>query len=164
MKKFVNFYIVLLVLFIVLGLFGISITNDKETEDVIEKNVLENTPGYETMLAISEMTKEQQLQDAVLDIQVTPEKNNEIVLVKMQSSEFMTADILLKDSYNMLVKIANSPQIAEFTFVWYQVINSENTEVLTMTFDRAALDQLQAVSYKDLATIATVFEQHSELK
>lgn len=163
MQKFVKFYIILLAIFIGLGLLGFSIKKDETKEDA-EATAIENTPGYATMAAINEMTKEQQLQDAVLDIQVLPDKNNEIVLVKMQSSEFMNADILLKDSYNMLKNIAQSKQIVEMTFVWHQVLHNKNTEVLSMTFDRTALDKIQDISYNELSSIATKFEQHSEFK
>lgn len=163
-QKFVKFYIILIAIFIGLGLLGFSITKDDKTPEELEAKTIKQTPGYATMIEISEMTKEQQLQDAVLDIQVQPDQNKDIALVKLQSSEFMSSDILLKDSYNMLQNIAQSKQIAEITFVWYQVIQNKNTEVLTMTFDRTALDQINNVSYTDLSSIATDFEQHSELQ
>ena len=164
MQKFVKFYILLLVIFIGLGLLGFSITKDDEVSDELEAQAIKQTPGYETMLAISEMTKEQQLQDAVLDIQVQPDQNNDIVLIKLQSSEFMSSDILLKDTYNMLQNIAQSKKIAEITFIWYQVLHNKNTEVLTMTFDRTSLDQISKVSHTDLSNIATNYEQHSEFQ
>ena len=164
MRKFVKFYIILLVIFIGLGLLGFSITKDAETPEELEAKTMQQTPGYATMVAISEMTKEQQLQDAVLDIQVQPDQDHDIALVKLQSSEFMNSDILLKDSYNMLQNIALSKQIAEITLVWYQVIDNNNTEVLTMTFDRTALDQISDVSYSDLSSMAKAYEKHSELQ
>ncbi|WP_042471306.1 hypothetical protein [Bacillus ndiopicus] len=160
MKKFVNFYLILLVLFIVVGISGFSSSKNKNPEQTVEEIALEKTPGYATMRTIEEMTKDQQLENAVLDIQVTPKKNEEVVVVEMQSSEFMSFDTLLKDSYNMLAKIADAPQITEFTFIWQQPVKNKNHVVLSMTFDRAGLDKIPTIAYSDLASIANTFEQY----
>ncbi|MCT6925866.1 hypothetical protein [Metasolibacillus sp.] len=160
MKKFVNFYLLLLVVFIIVGISGFSFSKNENPEQAVEELALENTPGYATMRTIEEMTKEQQLEDAILDIQVTPKLDAETVVMEMQSSEFMSQDTLLKDSYNMLVKIADEPQITEFTFIWHQPVKNKNQVVLSMSFDRVALNQLPTITYSDLASIAKTFEQY----
>ncbi|KYG90872.1 hypothetical protein MHH70_07715 [Metasolibacillus sp. FSL H7-0170] len=159
MKKFVNFYLLIVVLFIIVGLSGFSSSKKENPEQAVEEIALENTPGYATMRAIEAMTKEQQLENAILDIQVIPKPNEEIVIVEMQSSEFMSLDTLLKDSYNMLIKISDVPQITEFTFIWQQPVNNKNHVALSMTFDRAGLDKIPTVAYSDLASIAKDFKQ-----
>ncbi|MEC1178778.1 hypothetical protein P9B03_09815 [Metasolibacillus meyeri] len=160
MKKFVNIYLFLLVVFIIVGISGFSFSKNENPEQVVEELALENTPGYATMRTIEEMTKDQQLENAILDIQVTPKPDGETVMLEMQSSEFMSLDTLLKDSYNMLVKIADESQIAEFTFIWQQPVKNKNQIALSMTFDRAGLDQLSTVTHNNLASIAKNYEQH----
>lgn len=159
MKKFVNFYVLALIIFIIVGVSGFSFSKTDNPEQEIEQLALEKTPGYATMRAIEQMTKEQQLENAILDIQVTPKEDGEIVQVDMQSSEFMSEKTLLKDSYNMLLNIAEQPQITAFTFIWHQPVKNKNKVVLTMSFDRQALDKVKAVHYEKLPEIATDFQK-----
>ncbi len=84
-------------------------------------------------------------------------------MLQLQTTEFLTEDILLKNTYNLLQDIRQIETIDTFTVAWFALINSENTEVLTMTFDRQALQQAATISYKELPSIVTDYKKHESL-
>ena len=156
-RKFTKLYIVLLFALIVIGsvTFFISNTPSEEQLQQAEEVAKEKTPGYETMTTVAQIANTHLLENAILNIQVTPKEQKEVVLLQLQTTEFVTEDMLLKNTYNLLQDIQQIKTLDTLTVAWFAVINSENTEVLTMTFNDEALQQVATISYKDLPSIVT---------
>ncbi len=84
-------------------------------------------------------------------------------MLQLQTTEFLTEDILLKNTYNLLQDIRQIETINTFTVTWFALITSENTELLTLTFNRQALEQVAKISYNELPNIATDYKKHESL-
>ena len=164
-RKLTNLYMVLLLGLIVIGgvTFFISGTPSKEQQQKSEELTMQKTPGYETMMNVAHIANTHLLENAILDIQVTPMDDKEDVLLQLQTTEFLTEDILLKNTYNLLHDIREIETIDQFTIAWLALINGENTEVLTMTFNQQALQQATTVSYTELPNIVTNYRKHESL-
>ena len=164
-RKFTKLYIVLLLAFIGIGsvAFFISKTPSEEQLQQVEEMAKEKTPGYETMTTVAQIANTHLLENAILNIQVTPKESQEDVLLQLQTTEFLTEDMLLKNTYNLLQDIRQIETIGTFTIAWFAVINNENTEVLTMTFDHQALQQAATISYKELPNIVTGYQKYASL-
>ena len=156
-RKFTKLYIILLFAFIGIGsvTFFISNTPSEEQLQQAEEVTKEKTPGYETMTTVAQIANTHLLENAILNIQVTPKEQKEVVLLQLQTTEFVTEDMLLKNTYNLLQDIQQIKTLDTFTVAWFAVINNENTEVLTMTFNDEALQQVATISYKELPSIVT---------
>ena len=156
---------VLLLCLIVIGsvTFFISDAPSEEQQQKSEEMVMQKTPGYETMTAVAQITNTHLLENAILNIQVTPKDEKEDVLLQLQTTEFLTEDTLLKNTYNLLQDIRQIETIDTFTVAWFALIASENTEVLTLTFNRQALQQVATISYKELPSIVTDYKKHESL-
>ena len=165
-RKFTNFYIMLLVGLIVIGVetFFISDPPSEEQQQKSEEIAMQKTPGYETMSDVTQIANMKLLEDAILNIQVTPKDGKEDVLLQLQTTEFLTEDMLLKNTYNLLQDIREIETIHTFTVAWFMLIKSENTEILTLTFDRQALEQTATISYDELPNITTDYIKHESLK
>ena len=164
-RKFTKLYIILLLGLIVIGgvTFFRSGTLSEEQQQKSEELTMQKTPGYETMMNVAEIANTHLLENAILDIQVTPKDNQEDVLLQLQTTEFLTEDILLKNTYNLLQDIREIETIDSVTVAWFALINSENTEVLTLTFNRQALQQAATAAYNELPNIATDYRKHESL-
>jgi len=162
-RKFTKLYIVLLLALISIGsvTFFISNTPSEEQLQQSEEMAKETTPGYETMTTVAQIANTHLLENAILNIQVTPKEQKEDVLLQLQTTEFVTEDMLLKNTYNLLQDIRQIETLNTFTVAWFAVINGENTEVLTMTFNDEALQQVATISYKALPSIVT--DYHTSL-
>ena len=158
MKKFSKFYLIILVMFIISGLLARFFLNSTE-EDVQEAELeaAATIPGYETMLHIQQVATEQQLQDALINIEVAQQGELNSAVVHIQSNEYMTEEILLKDSYNMLTKLSNLEQLASVHFIWYKPVNNKNSVVLDFVLDNTMLNALSNYTYKDIPTIASSY-------
>ena len=165
-RKFTKLYMVLLLGLIVIGgvMFFISDAPSEEQQQKSEELAMQKTPGYATMTAVAQIANTHLLENAILDIQVTPKDEQEDVLLQLQTTEFLTEDILLKNTYNLLQDIRQIETLDTFTVAWFALINSENTEVLTLTFDHQALQQAATVSYNELPSIVTDYKKHESLK
>ena len=157
---------VLLLGLIVIGsvTFFRSGTLSEEQQQKSEELTIQKTPGYETMMNVAEIANTHLFENAILDIQVTPMDGKEDVLLQLQTTEFLTEDILLKNTYNLLHDIREIETIDSFTIAWFALINGENTEVLTMIFNEQALQQATTVSYTELPNIVTDYKKHTSLK
>lgn len=164
-KKFTNLYMVLLLGLIVIGSVTLFIldTPSEQQQQKSEEIAMQKTPGYETMTVVIEISNTHFLENDILDIQVTPKDDKENVLLQLQTTEFLTEDILLKNTYNLLQDIRKIETIDTFTVTWFMLIKSENTEVLTLTFDRQALEQVAKISYNELPSITTDYRKHESL-
>lgn len=164
-RKFTKLYIVLLLGFIVIGgvTFFISGEPSEEQQQKSEEITEQKTPGNATMVAVAQIANTHLLENAILDIQVTPKDEKESVLLQLQTTEFLTEDMLLKNTYNLLQDIRELETIDTFTVAWFMLINSENTEALTLSFDRQALEQTANVPYTELPSIATDYIKHASL-
>ena len=164
-RKFTKLYMVLLLGLIVIGgvTFFISVEPSEDQEIKSEEMAMQKTPGYETMTAVAQIANTHLLENAILNIQVTPKDDKEDVLLQLQTTEFLTEDILLKNTYNLLQDIRKIETIDTFTVAWFALINSENTEVLTLTFNRQALEQAAKISYNELPSIVTDYRKHESL-
>ena len=164
-RKFTKLYIVLLLGLIVIGsiIFFTSDAPSEEQQQQSEELAMQKTPGYATMTAVAQIANTHLLENAILDIQVTPKDEQEDVLLQLQTTEFLTEDILLKNIYNLLQDIRQIETLHTFTVAWFALIASENTEVLTMKFDRQALQQAATVSYSELPNIVTDYKKHDSL-
>ena len=164
-RKFTNFYIVLLVGLIIIGSITIFISGapSEEQQQKAEELTIQKTPGYKTMVTVTQIANSHNSEHAILDIQVTPKGDHEKVLLQLQASEFSTEDILLENTYNLLQDIHEIETIDMFTISWFMLIKNENTEVLTMTFNHEALKQVTTVSYNELPNIMTDYKKHELL-
>ena len=165
-RKFTKLYIVLLLALIAIGsvTFFISNTPSEEQLQQSEEIAKQKTPGSETMTTVAQIANTHLLENAILNIQVTPKDQKEDVLLQLQTTEFLTEDMLLKNTYNLLQDIRQIETLDTFTVAWFAVINSENTEILTMTFNHQALQQAATISYKSLPSIVTDYQKHTSLK
>ncbi|MFF5996948.1 hypothetical protein AAGS61_19740 [Lysinibacillus sp. KU-BSD001] len=165
-RKFTKLYMVLLFFLIIVGGINIFMVDEPsdQQQNQLENKVTQTTPGYSTMTTIAQISTTHLLENAILDIQVTPTDDKEDVLLQLQTSEFLTEDMLLKNTYNMLQDIQKIETIDTFTFAWYMLIKSENTEVLALTLDREGLNKVVTTSYQALPTIATDYKKHEVLQ
>lgn len=165
-RKFTKLYIVLLFALIGIGsaTFFMSKTPSEQQLQQSEEMAKEKTPGYETMTTVAQIANTHLLENAILNIQVTPKDSKEDVLLQLQTTEFLTEDMLLKNTYNLLQDIRQIKTLDTLTVAWFAVINNENIEVLTMTFDHQALQQVATTSYKALPSIVTDYQKHTSLK
>ena len=163
--KFNKTYIILLLALIVIGLVAFFLLDAPSEEQPQQREeIAEQTPpGYETMVSVAQITNTHLLENAILNIQVTPKDAQEDVSLQLQTTEFVTEDTLLKNTYNLLQDIRQIETLATFTIAWFAVINGENTDVLTMTFDDEALQQFTTISYNELRNIATSYVKSDSL-
>ena len=164
-RKFTKLYIILLFAFIGIGsvTFFIAKTPSEDQLQQSEEMAKQKTPGYETMTTVAQIANTHLLENAILNIQVAPKDQKEDILLQLQTTEFLTEDMLLKNTYNLLQDIRQIETLDTFTVAWFAVINGENTEFLTMTFDHQALQQAATISYKELPNFVTDYQRHTSL-
>ena len=159
MKKFSKFFLIILVIFIVGGLSArFFISTSEEDEKLAEDEAANSIPGYDTLLHIQQIAEQQQLENALLDVQIDTNGERNSALIKMQSNEFMEHDTLLKDSFDMLTKLNQVEQLDEVTYIWYKPVNNQNTTALTFTLSNEGLNQLMGHTYREIETFATHYE------
>ena len=163
MKKFTVGYIGLLLLFIIAGILMVVFSSKDETPEIDEEQIAK-TPGLNTMLQVNEILTQQQLDTSLIDIEVTPAKIGETVLIELQGNEFVMEDILLKDSYNIFVASASVNNLNEVVLSWYSKIDGQNTNVLTIEMPKTQMEQLKTLQYTDIPSIATSYVKNDQLK
>lgn len=164
MRKFTKVYMIILVIFICFGVIGIIFTDEPNDTAEIDQATIDKTPGYETMTAVANIASEQLRENALLDIEVSPQAMNQEVVVHLQSNEFMTEDTLLQDSYRLLEEFQKLEDVATFKIIWYMLISDANTEVLSLAFSHDSLEDLATLSYKEIKSLATSYETHDVLQ
>lgn len=164
-RKFTKLYIVFLAGLIVIGGVSIFLSGKPSEEELagLEEQTAKKTPGYATMTSLSQIAEKHLMDDAVLDIQVSPNDNQEEALLQLQTTEFATEDALLKNTFNILQDVQKLESLNTFTISWFRLQESKNTEVLSLTLTREALDQVHTIRYSELPAIASVYEKHEIL-
>lgn len=165
-RKFTKLYMFLLLALIVIGGIGIFLSKEPSEEELagLEEEAANKTPGYATMTSLSQIVEKHMLENPVLDIQVSPQGDQEEALLLLQTTEFSTEDSLLKNTFNMLQDIQHIETLDSFTITWCTLIEEESVEVLTLAFDRKGLDQIQAVNYAELPAVAIDYYKHETLQ
>ena len=164
MRKFTNIYMLIIAILIIFGGIGVLFFGEPNALEEVSQTTINKTPGYSTMVSVAEIVSDQLLENDILDIQVTPKKTAQDITLKLQSSEFMTEDTLMKDSYNILQDMVNIGSISTVTLKWHMLVKNDNTVVLTMTFTEDGLQQLQTKAYTALPFLATTYIKHESLK
>ena len=93
-RKFTLGYMALLIVFIIVGIFMVLFSSNNETPE-IDESLIKKTPGLGAMLQIKEILTQQQLDSSIIDIEVSPDQ---IVIIELQGNDFVSEDMLLKDS------------------------------------------------------------------
>lgn len=164
MKKFSMIYMGILALFIVVGI-GMILFSEKDGDSIqIDEKQIKNTPGLNTMLAVQEIIKNEQLEHYLINIDVTREDKLDSVLIELQGNDFVTEDLLLKDAYNISLSASSIDQLSQLKMIWYAKIDKKNEPILNLTLTKEAMQQLDSMNYADLPTIATNFDKHQALK
>ncbi|WP_332649633.1 hypothetical protein [Lysinibacillus sp. 54212] len=162
MRQFTKLYMVFILLLIILGIAGFFIAGEPDQKQ-LEEEALNKAPGYETMTTVSEIVSKQQQDNALLDIIVTPKDENEEVLIQLHGHEQSLEKDLLLDSYHLLIELSAIKPINSLTISWFMLINNENVEALTMTFDRTALNTIDSHTFEELPTVASKYQKHEAL-
>ncbi len=165
-RKFTKFYMVLLLALIVIGGAGIFLSKEPSEEELagLEEETADKTPGYATLTVLSQIVEENMPEAPVLDIQVSPQGEQEEALLLLQATEFSTEDALLQNTFNLLQDIRQIDTLRSFTITWCTLKEEENEEVLTLTFNREGLDRIQAIDYTELPSIAADYYKHDSLQ
>ncbi len=163
MKKFTFSYVLILAIFVIVGIVMVITTNKDEGTIEPDNELINKTPGYSTMIKVSELVSAQQLEKSLLNIEVSPMGNTEDIVLEIQGNDFVNEDTLLKDSYNILTGAFDIQTLNTFTIVWYAKITPDNPEVLRVTMTKDTIEQLKQKSYLVLPELAEFYEKHSTL-
>lgn len=165
-RKFTKLYMVFLLILIIIGGIGIFLSDKPSEKDLesLEEQAAKKTPGYATMTQLAQIAEKHQMENSVLDIQVSPIDNREDALVELQATENMTEDMLLQNTFNMLQDIEKIHTLDTFTITWFMLQDNINVKVLTLTLKRKALDQLHTIAYNELPEIASTYEKQEPLQ
>ena len=159
-RKFTLGYMALLVVFIIVGVFMIIFSSNEEKPE-IDEALIAKTPGLGTMLQVKEMLIQQQLESSLINIEVTPDKT---VVIELQGNDFVSEDMLLKDSYNIFSSSATINEMSEIILSWYAKIDEENVNILTIQMTKSQMEQLKSNSYTNIPTTAAQYIKHEQLK
>ena len=159
-RKFTLGYMALLIVFIIVGIFMVLFSSNNETPE-IDESLIKKTPGLGTMLQIKEILIQRQLDSSIIDIEVSPDQN---VIIELQGNDFVSEDMLLKDSYNIFTSSASVNEMKESILTWYSKIDGQNVNVLTINMTKSQRELLKSSPYTDIPTIAAQYMKHDQLK
>jgi len=162
-RTFTLGYMALLIIFIIFGIFMIIFSSNEGTPEIDESQIAK-TPGLDTMLQVKEILTEQQLESTLINIEVTPVQNGQSVVIELQGNEFVTEDILLKDSYNILSSTVSLDELSDGVLSWYKKLDGQNVNVLTIQMTKSQMEQVKTSAYTDIPSIATTYFKHDQLK
>ena len=162
-RTFTLGYMALLIIFIIFGIFMIIFSSNEGTPEIDESQIAK-TPGLDTMLQVKEILTEQQLESTLINIEVTPVQNGQSVVIELQGNEFVTEDILLKDSYNILSSTVSIDELSDGVLSWYKKLDGQNVNVLTIQMTKSQMEQVKTSAYTDIPSIATTYFKHDQLK
>ena len=163
MRKFTLGYMGLLILFIIGGILLIIFSSNEEVPE-IDESLIAKTPGLNSMLQVKEILTQQQLESALINIEVNPSQNGESVVIELQGNDFVSEDMLLKDSYNIFTSFISINDLNEGVLSWYAKIDGDNVNILTIQMTKTQMEQLEASPYTDIPSIATSYKKHDKLK
>ena len=159
-RKFTLGYMALLIVFIIVGIFMVLFSSNNETPE-IDESLIKKTPGLGTMLQIKEILTQQQLDSSIINIEVSPDQN---VIIELQGNDFVSEDMLLKDSYNIFTSSTSVKEMKESILKWYAKIDGQNVNVLTIKMTKSQMELLKSSPYTDVPTIAAHYKKHDQLK
>ena len=159
-RKFTLGYMALLIVFIIIGIFMVLFSSNNETPE-IDESLIKKTPGLGTMLQIKEILTQQQLDSSIINIEVSPYQN---VIIELQGNDFVSEDMLLKDSYNIFTSSTSVNEMKEIILKWYAKIDGQNVNVLTIKMTKSQMELLKSSPYTDVPTIAAHYMKHDQLK
>ena len=159
-RKFTLGYMALLIVFIIVGIFMVLFSSNNETPE-IDESLIKKTPGLGTMLQIKEILTQQQLDSSIINIEVSPDQN---VIIELQGNDFVSEDMLLKDSYNIFTSSTSVNEMKESILKWYAKIDGQNVNVLTLKMTKSQMELLKSSPYTDVPTIAAHYKKHDQLK
>ena len=163
MRKFTIGYMGLLILFIIGGILMIIFSSNEGTPEIDEAQITK-TPGLKTMLQVKEVLTQQQLDSALINIEVNPSRNGDSVFVELQGNEFVSEDVLLKDSYNIFSSTASIYNLNEGELIWYSKVDGQNVRVLTIQMTKLQMEQLKTSPYTEIPLLAASYVKHEQLK
>lgn len=164
MRKFTFGYMGVLALFIIVGIGFVIFSNKDEAPPEIDENIKNKTPGLNTMVEIQNIIVQQQLQKYLMNIEVNPLKDGDQAIIELQGNQFVTEDILLKDSYNIFTSANAINGLNEATIQWYAKISQKNEMVLEITLTKEQLEKLKSNNYTSLPTLAKWYSKSEALK
>ena len=159
-RKFTLGYMALLIVFIIVGVFMILFSSSNETPEIDESQI-DKTPGLGAMLQVNDILTQQQLESSLLNIEVSPDQT---IIIELQGNEFVSEDMLLKDSYNIFTSFVSINDMKEGILSWYAKIDGQNVNVLTIQMTKSQMELLQSSPYTDIPTIAAHYMKHDQLK
>ena len=159
-RKFTLGYMALLIVFIIVGIFMVLFSSNNETPE-IDESLIKKTPGLGTMLQIKEILTQQQLDSSIINIEVSPDQN---VIIELQGNDFVSEDMLLKDSYNIFTSSTSVNKMKASILKWYAKIDGQNVNVLTIKMTKSQMELLKSSPYTDVPTIAVHYKKHDQLK
>ena len=162
-RKFTVGYMGLLILFIIGGILMVLFSSNEETPEIDESQIAK-TPGLNTMLQVKEMITQQQLESSLINIEVNPSQTGESVVIELQGNDFVSEEMLLKDSFNIFSSTVSIIDLNEGILSWYAKIDGENVNVLTIQMTKSQMEQLKASPYTDIPSIAASYKKHDQLK
>lgn len=162
-RTFTLGYMALLIIFIIVGIFMIIFSSNEGAPEIDESQIAK-TPGLDTMLQVKEILTEQQLESNLINIEVTPVQNGQSVVIELQGNEFVTEDILLKDSYNIFSSTVSIDELSDGVLSWYKKLDGQNVNVLTIQMTKSQMEQVKTSAYTDIPSIATSYFKHDQLK
>lgn len=162
MKKFTFSYMLILAIFVIAGIVMVITNKDEGTIEPSDE-LINKTPGYSTMIKVSELVSAQQLEKSLLNIEVLPTGETEDIVLEIQGNDFVNEETLLKDSYNIFAGAVDIQKLNTFTIVWYAKLTPDNPEVLRITMTKDTIAQLKQNSYLILPELAELYEKHSTL-
>ena len=162
-RTFTLGYMALLIIFIIFGIFMIIFSSNEGAPEIDESQIAK-TPGLDTMLQVKEILTKQQLESTLINIEVTPVQNGQSVVIELQGNEFVTEDILLKDSYNIFSSTVSIDELSDGVLSWYKKLDGQNVNVLTIQMTKSQMEQVKTSAYTDIPSIATSYFKHDQLK
>ena len=121
---------------------------------------MNNAPGYSTMMTVASIVEKELSEDAILDLQVSPNGNQEHVSLKLQGKDIFTEENLLKDSYPILLQSSKIEEIATFQISWQL---EEDLTIMSFTVDHSDLSNMMLENYATIPSIAKNYYKHESM-
>lgn len=159
-RKFTLGYMALLIVFIIAGVLMVLFSSNDETDEIDESQI-DKTPGLRTMLQVNDILTKQQLESSIRNIEVSPDQT---ISIDLQGNDFVSEDMLLKDSYNIFTSAVSVNELNKGKLSWYAKIDGKDVNVLTIEMTKSQMELLQSSPYTDIPTIAAYYMKHDQLK
>lgn len=162
MRKFNAIFLLLLTIFIVGGLIGVFINDTDPFKNTTTPEIesMSRAPGYSTMMTVASIVEDEVSEEAILDLHVSPEDNNEHVSLKLLSNEIVTEENLLKVSYPILLQSAEIENLSSFSISWHL---ENDLTVMSFTLDKTDLSNIMLENYATIPSIAEDYYKHESM-